>query len=221
MIALEEGTLPHSRANESQAELEEERRLAFVGITRAMKYLQMTSANRRTVRGMSERTIPSRFLEEIGSEGIIMSDYTDADFGDGEYDDAFESRPSFGSGSGGSSGTYKRGSFSQFSPDSKNKADLQAIERAREQRLANVVPKRTMSHKAAPPRPSILGGGSLAGSKQDADGYPQGSIVRHPQFGEGTVMKTTVGSNARVIVEFKSVGRKTLVLEYARLKRVR
>ncbi len=215
MIALEEGTLPHSRANESQAELEEERRLAFVGITRAMKHLQMTSANRRTVRGMSERTIPSRFLEEIGSEGIIMSDHTDADFGGGEYDDAFESRPSSGSGS------FRRGSFSQFSPDAKNKADLQAIERAREQRLANVVPKRTMSHKAAPPRPSILGGASGAGSKQDADGYPQGSIVRHPQFGEGTVMKTTAGSNARVIVEFKSVGRKTLVLEYARLKRVR
>ncbi|MDF1808706.1 MAG: UvrD-helicase domain-containing protein [Phycisphaerales bacterium] len=212
MIALEEGTLPHSRANESQAELEEERRLAFVGITRAMKHLQITSANRRTIRGMSERTIPSRFLEEIGSEGIIMSDQTDADFGSSEYDDAF------GASSPSPSRSFRKGSFAQFQPSS-NKADLDRIERAREQRLANVSPKREM-----PTRPSIAD--KLGKTKQPSDssgvsGFPQGSIVRHPQFGEGTIMKTTGGANARVIVEFKSVGRKTLVLEYARLKRVR
>jgi len=212
MIALEEGTLPHSRANESQAELEEERRLAFVGITRAMKHLQITSANRRTIRGMSERTIPSRFLEEIGSEGIIMSDQTDADFGASEYDDAF------GSSSQSSSRSFRKGSFAQFQPNS-NKADLEKIERAREQRLANVSPKREM-----PIRPSIadkLGKSSQSTDSGAVPAFPQGSIVRHPQFGEGTIMKTTGGSNARVIVEFKSVGRKTLVLEYARLKRIR
>ncbi len=224
MIALEEGTLPHSRANESQAELEEERRLAFVGITRAMKHLQITSASRRTVRGMSERTIPSRFLGEIGSMGIIQSDHTDADFGGSEYDDAFA--PSARPSGGASSGSFRKGSFSQFSPDAKNKADLEKIDRAREQRLANVVPRKTMSHKAAPPRPSIASmtkgaSGAGSGTGQDASAaYPQGSRVRHPQFGDGVVMKTTGGSNARVIVEFKSVGRKTLVLEYARLKRV-
>ena len=229
MIALEEGTLPHSRANESQSELEEERRLAFVGITRAMKHLQITSATRRTIRGMSERTIPSRFLEEIGSLGIIQSDQTDSDLGGGygggsmgEYDDAFASP------SRSSSGSFRKGSFAQFSPNTpgspKNKADLERIERAREQRLANVVPKRTLSHKSAPARPSIadsLGKPAQTSDNDATTAYPQGSIVRHPQFGEGTVMKTTAGSNARVIVEFKSVGRKTLVLEYARLKRVR
>ncbi|HCT44873.1 MAG TPA: DNA helicase UvrD, partial [Phycisphaerales bacterium] len=77
MIGLEEGSLPHSRANESQSELEEERRLAFVGITRAMKHLQISHTNRRTIRGMSERMIPSRFLEEIGKEHIITSDQSD------------------------------------------------------------------------------------------------------------------------------------------------
>jgi ATP-dependent DNA helicase UvrD/PcrA len=217
MIALEEGTLPHSRANESQSELEEERRLAFVGITRSMKHLQITSANRRTVRGMTERTIPSRFLEEIGSEGIIVSDQTDGDFGVGEYDDAFASPRS-------SPGSFRRGSFDQFKPDQRNKADLERIERAREQRLANVVPRPTIRSTGVPPVSSKTrlaqdGQGVAPGNPMSA--FPQGSIVRHPQFGEGTVMKTTAGSNARVIVEFKSVGRKTLVLEYARLKRVR
>ncbi|MEO1009485.1 MAG: UvrD-helicase domain-containing protein [Planctomycetota bacterium] len=69
MIGLEEGTLPHSRARESDAELEEERRLCFVGITRAMTRLLMTSARIRSVRGVPERTIPSRFLGELGAEG--------------------------------------------------------------------------------------------------------------------------------------------------------
>lgn len=218
MIALEEGTLPHSRANESQAELEEERRLAFVGITRAMKYLQITGANRRTVRGMSERTIPSRFLDEIGSAGIIVSDQTDGDYGDsyggGEYDDAFSSAPPR------TTGSFRKGSFAQFAaPSGKNKEELDRIAKAREERLANVVPRPTIGatlHKKAPTESKTTGG------KPDVSGaFPQGSIVRHPQFGEGTVMKTTPGSNARVIVEFKSVGRKTLVLEYARLKRIR
>ncbi|MBL4698539.1 MAG: UvrD-helicase domain-containing protein [Phycisphaerales bacterium] len=225
MIALEEGTLPHSRANESQAELEEERRLAFVGITRAMKYLQITSANRRTVRGMTERTIPSRFLSEIGSLGIIQSDHTDADFGASEYDDAFES--GHGSGARSSSGSYRKGSFSQYSPSgsasgpgsARNKADLERIALAREQRLANVVPRPTIGSTRGT---GVSPVSSPTPSSPDATAaFPQGSIVRHPQFGEGTVMKTTAGSNARVIIEFKSVGRKTLVLEYARLKRVR
>ncbi len=218
MIGLEEGSLPHSRANESQSELEEERRLAFVGITRAMKHLQITNANRRTIRGMSERMIPSRFLEEIGREHIIFSDHSDSyydDEGMGEYDDAFSSKPS-------PSRSFRSGSFKDFKQDPKHKADLERIERAREQRLANVQPRRSMP-KSAPPRPSINPGGTAKSksSAGDANAYPQGSVVRHPQFGEGVVMKTTPGANARVVVEFKSVGRKTLVLEYARLTRVR
>lgn len=218
MIGLEEGSLPHSRANESQSELEEERRLAFVGITRAMKHLQITNANRRTIRGMSERMIPSRFLEEIGTEHVIFSDHSDAydyDEGAGEYDDAFSSKSS-------PSRSFRSGSFKDFKQDPKHKADLERIERAREQRLANVQPRRSMP-KSAPPRPSINPGGASKSksSAGDANAYPQGCTVRHPQFGEGVVMKTTPGANARVVVEFKSVGRKTLVLEYARLTRVR
>lgn len=219
MIGLEEGSLPHSRANESQSELEEERRLAFVGITRAMKHLQITHTNRRTIRGMSERMIPSRFLEEIGKEHIITSDQSDTymDEGMGEYDDAFG--PSRGPSP---SRSFRAGSFKDFKQDPKHKADLQRIERAREQRLANVQPRRTISH-TSPNLPSINPAAKASPSPSGTSGsaYPQGCVVRHPQFGEGVVMKTTAGSNARVVVEFKSVGRKTLVLEYARLKRVR
>jgi DNA helicase II / ATP-dependent DNA helicase PcrA len=78
MIGMEEGQLPHSRAIMSvtggDAEMEEERRLAFVGITRAMRRLLMTAARYRTVRGIPERTIPSRFLGEIPESCLRVSD---------------------------------------------------------------------------------------------------------------------------------------------------
>ena len=74
MIGLEEGLLPHSRANESDTELEEERRLCFVGITRAMERLLITSASYRTQRGMMERTIGSRFLEELPTTNVRTTD---------------------------------------------------------------------------------------------------------------------------------------------------
>lgn len=77
IIGLEEGMLPHARSRESEDALEEERRLCFVGITRAMKRLHMTSAKYRAVRGISERTVPSRFLDELGSDHVSRSDQGD------------------------------------------------------------------------------------------------------------------------------------------------
>ena len=185
MIGLEEGTLPHSRAFDSDASMEEERRLAFVGITRAMKRLQITSARYRTIRGSTERTIPSRFLDELGSEHVQRSDQAD-DWGDSFDRDAFDdtpaqnAKPSFGPGRGMASGSME--------------AKLAAVRAARAKRSSG---------------PSA------------ANAFPEGCRVRHPQFGEGKVTGTSgSGTNARVTVDFRGVGRKTLVLEYARLKRV-
>ena len=62
---LEEGLFPHSRSSEDEAELEEERRLCYVGITRAQRRLVLTSAARRRVFGEYQSTDPSRFIEEI------------------------------------------------------------------------------------------------------------------------------------------------------------
>jgi DNA helicase II / ATP-dependent DNA helicase PcrA len=65
MAGLEEGLFPHSRASDSESELEEERRLCYVGITRARTRLVLTSAARRRVFGEYQTTQPSRFLEEF------------------------------------------------------------------------------------------------------------------------------------------------------------
>ncbi len=79
IIGLEQGLLPHSRAAESTEDLEEERRLAFVGITRAMRELHMTSARYRTIRGITERMIPSQFIDELGSATVTISDQAGTD----------------------------------------------------------------------------------------------------------------------------------------------
>ncbi|MDB5355105.1 MAG: ATP-dependent helicase PcrA [Phycisphaerales bacterium] len=76
MIGLEEGILPHSRARGNLTELEEERRLCFVGITRAQDRLLLSKAARRMIRGISERTIPSPFLHEMPQEEFEVVDRT-------------------------------------------------------------------------------------------------------------------------------------------------
>ena len=68
LAGLEEGLFPHSRSREDEAELEEERRLCYVGITRARKQLVLTSAARRRVFGEYQSTEPSRFIDEIPIE---------------------------------------------------------------------------------------------------------------------------------------------------------
>jgi DNA helicase II / ATP-dependent DNA helicase PcrA len=68
IAGLEEGLFPHSRSSDDQEELEEERRLCYVGMTRAQSQLVLTSAARRRVFGEYQSTEPSRFLDEIPSE---------------------------------------------------------------------------------------------------------------------------------------------------------
>jgi len=70
IAGLEEGLFPHSRSADDEAELEEERRLCYVGITRAERRLVLTSAARRRVFGDYQGTEPSRFIAEIPSELI-------------------------------------------------------------------------------------------------------------------------------------------------------
>ncbi|MGE5554308.1 MAG: DNA helicase PcrA [Betaproteobacteria bacterium] len=68
LVGMEEGTFPHSRSTLEPEELEEERRLCYVGLTRAMDRLYLTAARQRFVHGRFEDRLPSRFLEEIPRE---------------------------------------------------------------------------------------------------------------------------------------------------------
>jgi len=71
IVGLEEGLLPHSRSFDDPEEMEEERRLCYVGITRAKERLYLVYAFRRTMRGMSEVSVPSRFLRDIPPQLVV------------------------------------------------------------------------------------------------------------------------------------------------------
>ncbi len=162
MIGVEEGLLPHSRSMDSPSEMEEERRLMFVGITRAQKRLMLSHARYRATRGYRERTVPSAFIRELPADHIEREDL---------------------SGYGDSPGRAAEMSFEPAFVE---------VGRTRQGR-----PRR----------------GSAA--------LPVGTQVRHPQFGQGSVIDVTgAGATARARIRFNTVGIKTLVLEYARLEKL-
>ena len=80
IVGLEQGLLPHSRSNESDDELEEERRLLFVGITRAERELYLSHCRIREFRGQRQATIPSCFLAELPDEALTIRDLTGGQF---------------------------------------------------------------------------------------------------------------------------------------------
>jgi len=208
IIGLEEGLLPHSRALTDDKQMEEERRLCFVGITRAMRRLHLTAAKYRTQRGLAERTIPSRFLEELPEHTRSVSDQADAFQGldsswGGARDNADLRGDDFGDRRQPSSS--RPGSFAASHAPSQGR------------RIVPVEQAFDRTPQPSPPRPQ---GNPLAPKPPASDPYPVGTMVRHPQFGRGKVISTTRGTNARAVILFDGIGTKTLVLEFARLTRI-
>lgn len=83
LVGMEEGVFPHSRALWEPAELEEERRLCYVGITRAMQTLYLTCAQLRTLYGTTNRNFISRFVEEIPEDYVEELDQNQERYGSG------------------------------------------------------------------------------------------------------------------------------------------
>ena len=79
IMAMEDGILPHAMNIEENSKLEEERRLMFVGITRAREQLYLSFTDMRTIRGRGRRSVPSRFLKQIDPE--VLTGYNRDDFG--------------------------------------------------------------------------------------------------------------------------------------------
>jgi DNA helicase-2/ATP-dependent DNA helicase PcrA len=204
LLGFEEGVLPHIRSQESEDALEEERRLAFVGITRAMDRLLITSANYRTVRGIMERTIPSRFLDELRGEGVIVSD----------QGDAFGASGQGGGGGGGGGGGFGGASFGGGGAGVRDfLAGGRAARGGRPASTPSDGERRVVVDDDAQVAPTKVRGPGGMGE------FALGQRVRHPQFGPGTIEAVFAGAEPRVKVKFAQAGTKTLVLAYARLTR--
>ncbi|HHT9135019.1 MAG TPA: ATP-dependent helicase [Candidatus Avalokitesvara rifleensis] len=146
ICGLEEGLLPHSQSSQTESELEEERRLLYVGITRTKEELVLSHVKRRSRFGAVIPSIPSRFIGELPKDIVIEEDKT--------------------------------------------------------------VLTTDLIREHEPEYPV------------DVEAPVPGERVRHPKFGIGRVVETTgYGKSLMAVVDFP-VGRKTLLLEYARLERL-
>jgi len=221
IAGLEEGVFPHSRALDDEKELEEERRLAYVGMTRAMRRLFLSHAWRRATWGMGQPSVPSRFLLEIPAELMVGPDLTTGNAGlDVDLDLAFGARGTtrFGrpvrNGTGGAA--YRQGSGTPGAPPLgtpfRPTRDLSAKRDAYDEGApsGSLVSPAERSQAVRPPRPII------PGERQ----YRDGDRVRHGRWGDGIVVTSKLTrSDEEITVAFKdpAVGRKTMLASLANL----
>jgi DNA helicase-2/ATP-dependent DNA helicase PcrA len=212
---MEEGLFPHSRTFLNPDEMEEERRLCYVGMTRAMDTLVLSRARYRRRYGNDEAqaSVPSRFLEEIppqlmediggGSRRTATASVTEVD--DGRHyryedeDQSASARAKLGRSLAAEKPySTKRSSSSPSYQSIDNIADFFA----------------SRGKKFTRPKIEVE---EPSGKR----GFRPGQRVRHPKYGEGTVYKREGdGDEAKITVQFPQVGLKKLVEKFAQLERV-
>jgi DNA helicase-2/ATP-dependent DNA helicase PcrA len=209
IIGMEEGVLPHMRSLESQSELEEERRLAYVGITRAMRRLYLTRAFRRSFYGgNSVFQEASRFLEEIPA-ALVTATRQRVRTGAAEVG-VSAGRTSSGTGSlWGSQGGNSR----PTSPSGSRFIPAQPATRTPVGTQPATPFGSPASEAPKPPTPA-------APAAQDVKLQP-GDRVMHRLFGDGTVLKVSDERGSTTVeVLFKTAGKKTLDLSFANLTKI-
>ncbi len=227
MVGLEEGILPHSRSIESHDEedMAEERRLCYVGITRARRRLYLVHAYRRTVWGNSELQEPTRFLDEIPAElltGMVNRQKRQK----ATYDrlTAWDSSDDWGSSSG-SRRQPQRNAYNWTRPadddgnrdaGSAGKESYWSPERSTASRAAGT--GQSSGSRQPISRPSVKSGGSSDGRQPQ---FKRRDSVQHATFGVGTVIESELTrSDEEVTVAFPGVGIKKLSVSLAGLKKL-
>jgi DNA helicase-2/ATP-dependent DNA helicase PcrA len=196
LAGLEEGVFPHSRAFDEQDELDEERRLCYVGMTRARTQLVLTGAARRRVFGEYQAMEPSRFMDEVPHELVERIE------------------PLFPASSYGNYQTSFRSDFSR--------SNAYATPYGRPGARGN---SRASSSRGRPGNLTGRDSELSTFAYEDEDqssllGLRLGAKVRHPQFGVGTILSLEeLADDVKLVVRF-SVGPKTLRAKYAKLEMV-
>ena len=191
VVGMEEGVFPGERVRYDDDEIEEERRLCYVAMTRAKERLTLTNARQRMLFGRTTPNAPSRFLEEVPSEtadwvgkpdvNSRTLSFADDDFGGSSYSSGF------GGGYGG---------------QSKNGRIHTSYDYAQMSRPARTPNKPTVSAAKSAPTPMLK--------------LSVGDQINHKAFGNGMVVSVTpMGGDALVEVAFDAVGTKKLMLKTA------
>lgn len=189
VVGAEEGIFPGIRAIGEPEEMEEERRLCYVAMTRAKEKLYLTCAGQRMLFGRTSSNRPSRFVEEIPPEHLERSGRTFLD-----REESWGGMPSRTSGYGGY-GKPERSPYDQRPQTSGGqRRDYGGFSRA-------------------------MGSGSSSVStapKTDLSAFHKGDMVRHKAFGQGMILSIQkMGGDALVEIAFDNVGTKRLMLKSA------
>jgi DNA helicase-2/ATP-dependent DNA helicase PcrA len=195
LLAVEDGILPHERSANDPTQLEEERRLAFVGITRAEQELQLSHALRRDYRGQRRIAIPSSFLMELptGTMDLAQLAETDdlglapddliGDWGDAPDEEVFSHEPLI------------------------EGPTVKALE-------PTTIEAPTIKTAA-----TLLAAGGMGAMRVSPDAFKIGMTVEHPELGVGTVLTLSgSGKGRRAAVVFEEHGEKRFVLAFSPLR---
>ena len=191
LVGMEEGIFPGYKSIGEPKELEEERRLFYVGITRAKQFLHLTCAKHRTIFGSTSYNAVSRFIKEIPDnllDGVVNNDQEEK-FNDMSY------KWEYGKTSAGKVTTYK---FDEAKNEIKQKSTYQF--RTAESFLSSLSQKQ-------------------ANSGVDITKYKEGMRIYHKKFGEGIIQKIEAeGDDYKLDIQFDKSGHKRLMAKFANLE---
>jgi DNA helicase-2/ATP-dependent DNA helicase PcrA len=190
LAGLEEGLFPHIQSTNAKEDLEEERRLCYVGMTRARRklYLTWTPFRRSYGHDAGLPSLPSRFLDEVPAELVEGLD-TGEDFISEEDEDYWEE-------------------------DQEEEEFATSEEKIRAKRGAR--PRSLAELRAYVAQQNSAKSGRAASS---GPVLKPGMRVRHPQFGDGIILsRQRTGNDVKLTITFSRVGRKTLIERYAKLE---
>ncbi|MCG3180009.1 MAG: ATP-dependent DNA helicase PcrA [Phycisphaerae bacterium] len=200
IVGCEEGIIPHRR-DDSVRDIEEERRLFFVGITRAMRRLVLTHAAIRMLHGKTDPREPSAFLSELPAAVLDVKDQSEP------VHDTFQPGWSRQWNGGGSRGGWQKRPAEETASD-----DFAELKRGSALYTGG---GRGMS------RADLEGIGRAEQESSQASNWPIGTLVRHAKFGVGKVMKVTPsGPYTKATIDFKRGGIKAVIMEMAPVERV-
>jgi DNA helicase-2/ATP-dependent DNA helicase PcrA len=212
LVGMEEGIFPGYKSISEPTELEEERRLCYVGITRAKEYLYLTCSKQRTIFGSTSFNPLSRFLTEIppelleGYDDVLGEQSTPSDpFADSTYSWTYGGGKTGKTGTSGiasSVKTYTSETIKQSATTNQTNTSKQSgfAFRTAESFLNNITKKPTKN-------------------QIDLSQYKQGNRVYHKKFGEGTIsMVEPEGDDLKVDIQFDKVGHKRLMAKFANLE---
>jgi DNA helicase-2/ATP-dependent DNA helicase PcrA len=206
IVGLEDGLFPHSRSATDPAELEEERRLAYVAMTRAERFLYVTHAMKRRVYGEELASEPSPFLNEMPIEML-----EDLSLG--------KSWLSFARGS--STIDYEQGEYRKEKKKYMGKTydsvdSIAEFFKQRSRQLGEIKPRSNSEGASA----AKSGAAKSASAAPTAGEFVPGSYVKHSKYGRGLVLRREgAGESTKLTVSFPGYGQKKLVEKYAGLEK--